>query len=323
MRRLELVAENAYKDKLIRGFCHLYIGQEAVASGLEASMTPEDLVITAYRDHAHMLTCGSDDVAILGELFGREVGCSRGKGGSMHMFTERFFGGNGIVGAQVPLGAGIALALKTKAANAGVDTPIVQVLYGDGAANQGQVFEAFNMAKLWSLPAIFICESNGVAMGTTVDRHAANTDFYTRGDTIPGLWVDGMDVLAVRDAGVWAKKMAQTEGPVLLETATYRYRGHSMSDPGTSYRSREDVKKVMTEQDAIELVRSRLIDSGVADAKELKAMEKEIRKSVEANRDEALKSPELPADELITDVYSVPPKGMFVRGVELNQSWRY
>lgn len=227
IRRMELVADGLYKSKLIRGFCHLSLGQEAIAVGMESSILKEDAVITAYRCHGMAYTRGASVHSILAELLGKSTGIAKGKGGSMHMYLSNFFGGNGIVGAQVPLGCGIAFAQKyQKFKN------VTIAAFGDGAADQGQVFEAYNMAMLWKLPIIFTCENNFYSMGTSVDRHSASTNYYTRGDFIPGIRINGMDVMAVREAFRWARKWVLEHGPLILELQTYRYSGHSMSDPG-------------------------------------------------------------------------------------------
>ncbi|KNC45998.1 pyruvate dehydrogenase E1 component subunit alpha [Thecamonas trahens ATCC 50062] len=323
-RRLELVAESAYKQQLIRGFCHLHIGQEAIPIGMEAAISKADSVITAYRCHTLLKARGASDVEILAELLGREAGCSRGKGGSMHMYGPEFYGGNGIVGAQIPIGAGLALAHKHANAKAADDAKRIAVaLCGDGAVPQGQVHEAFNMAALWKLPVIFCVEDNQFGMGTSVSRSNANTEFYTIGHgVIPGVQVDAMDPLAVKAAFQWARQATIDNGPTILQLKTYRYRGHSMSDPGTSYRTRDEVKEVQKSRDVIEGIRARVIDAGIADAAELKAIEKDIRKTVEAALEEAKASSELPASELITDIYvdKESQKG-FVRGVSLDKSW--
>jgi len=230
IRRMELVADNMYKSKLIRGFCHLSLGQEAIAVGMEASIQKDDSVITAYRCHGMAYTRGASVHSILAELLGKSTGLAKGKGGSMHMYLHNFFGGNGIVGAQVPLGCGLAFAHKYR------NTKCIAVAaFGDGAADQGQVFEAYNMAMLWKLPIIFVCENNFYSMGTSVDRHSASTDYYKRGDFIPGIRINGMDILAVREAFRWAREWVLEQGPIILELQTYRYSGHSMSDPGKLY----------------------------------------------------------------------------------------
>nr|XP_022286731.1 probable pyruvate dehydrogenase E1 component subunit alpha, mitochondrial isoform X2 [Crassostrea virginica] len=265
IRRMETMAGNLYKAKQIRGFCHLYSGQEACCVGMEAAITPEDAVITAYRAHGWTYVRGISPLGVLAELTGRASGCAKGKGGSMHMYTKNFYGGFGIVGAQVPLGAGIAYAMKYS------NQPNICVtLYGDGAANQGQLFEAYNMAKLWNLPCIFVCKNNGYGMGTSVERASASTNYYSRGDYIPGMRVDGMDVLAVKEATKFAKEFALNHGPILIEAATYRYHGHSMSDPGTSYRPREEIKKVRETRDPITMFKRRITDCDLVTPEELK-----------------------------------------------------
>jgi len=310
MRRLEIAADNLYKAKEIRGFCHLYNGQEAVCTGLEAALTKEDHIITAYRDHTFQLGRGDTPRRILAELTGRRSGCSAGKGGSMHMYLreKNFYGGNGIVGAQVPVGAGIAFAQKF------LKTGRVAVaLYGDGAANQGQVFEAYNMAAIWQLPVLFVCENNHYAMGTAVNRAAATPNFYTRGDYVPGLWIDGMDVLAVKAGVQWAAEYARKTGPLVLEMNTYRYVGHSMSDPDTTYRTRDEKDKVRQTNDPINKVRSRLLDNQLATEEELKQIETDIKKEIDDAVEHAKAAAWPPLDDTYTDVYTHPTP---VRGVE-------
>jgi pyruvate dehydrogenase E1 component alpha subunit len=238
-------------------------------------------------------------MGVLAELTGRQSGCARGKGGSMHMYSPNFFGGNGIVGAQVPLGAGVALACKYKD-NGGVCFS----LYGDGASNQGQVFEAYNMAYLWKLPCIFVCENNGYGMGTSAERSSSNTEYYTRGDALPGLWIDGMDVLAMYEGSRFAIEHATKVGPIVLETATYRYSGHSMSDPGTSYRTRDEIQEVRQKRDPITNFRDRLVDSGLASAEELKKIDVDIKKEIDEITKKAKADKEIGVHELTTDVYS-------------------
>ncbi|MGF7146979.1 pyruvate dehydrogenase E1 component alpha subunit [Sphingomonas zeicaulis] len=301
IRRFEERAGQLYGLGLIGGFCHLYIGQEAVAVGLQSALeVGKDSVITGYRDHGHMLAYGIDPKVIMAELTGREAGISRGKGGSMHMFSteHRFYGGHGIVGAQVSLGTGLAFGHKY--AN---DGGVAMAYFGDGAANQGQVYESFNMAELWKLPIIFVIENNQYAMGTSVNRSSAEDQLYRRGESfrIPGIQVDGMDVLAVRGAANVAVEWVRSgKGPILLELKTYRYRGHSMSDPA-KYRSREEVQAVRDKSDPIEGVKRELEALGVGEDA-LKDIDKEIRKIVSDAAEFAEVSPEPPLSDLYTDV---------------------
>ena len=303
IRRFEEKAGQMYGMGLIGGFCHLYIGQEAVVVGVQAAMGPKDTVLTSYRDHAHMLACGMEPKGVMAELTGREGGYSKGKGGSMHMFShdKRFYGGHGIVGAQVPLGTGFAFAHRY------LDEDAVSITYlGDGALNQGQVYEAFNMAALWSLPAVYVIENNKYGMGTSIERSSAkSTELYNRGQAygIPGIQVDGMDVLAVREAAEKALGHARSgKGPYIMEMLTYRYRGHSMSDPA-KYRSKEEVQKVRQERDPIERLRAIMVDQKVMDEAKLKALDKEVKGIVSEAADFAQTSPEPNPSELYTDVY--------------------
>ncbi|MBC7163409.1 MAG: pyruvate dehydrogenase (acetyl-transferring) E1 component subunit alpha [Roseovarius sp.] len=301
IRRFEEKAGQLYGMGLIGGFCHLYIGQEAVVVGLEAAAEEGDRRITTYRDHGHMLACGMDPRGIMAELTGREGGYSRGKGGSMHMFSieKRFYGGHGIVGANVPLGAGLAFADRYLG-----NDRVTFTYFGEGAANQGQVYETFNMAALWALPVIFVIENNQYAMGTAQKRSTSTPDIYTRGAAfgIPGEAVDGMDVLAVKAAGDKAVAHCRAgKGPYILEIKTYRYRGHSMSDPA-KYRTREEVQKMREEKDAIEHVRSLMLSGGHATEDDLKAIDREIKDIVNKAADFARESPEPAPEELWTDI---------------------
>jgi len=300
IRRFEERAGQLYGLGLIGGFCHLYIGQEAVAVGLQSAMNDKlDSVITGYRDHGHMLAYGIDPKLIMAELTGREAGISKGKGGSMHMFSveHKFYGGHGIVGAQVPLGTGLAFAHKYRG-----DGGVCLAYFGDGAANQGQVYEAFNMARLWDLPVIYAIENNQYAMGTSVARSASEPDFYKRGESfrIPGVQVDGMDVLAVRGAAEMALEWVREKGPIILELMTYRYRGHSMSDPA-KYRTREEVQEVREHRDPITQVERELEKMGVK-AEELKAIDKQIKEIIVEAAKFAEDAPEPDPSELYTDV---------------------
>ena len=301
IRRFEEKAGQMYGMGLIGGFCHLYIGQEAVVVGMKMATTPNDKVITGYRDHGHMLACGMDPKGVMAELTGRRGGYSKGKGGSMHMFSKEknFYGGHGIVGAQVALGTGLAFASQYDG-----DGSVSVAYFGDGAANQGQVYESFNMAELWKLPVIYVIENNRYAMGTSVTRSSAQTDFSRRGISfnIPGEQVDGMDVRAVRDAGQRAAEHCRSgKGPFILEMQTYRYRGHSMSDPA-KYRTREEVQKMRDQQDPIEQVRTRLLKEHGMTEEDLKGVDAKIRAIVSEAADFAQSDPEPDPSELWTDI---------------------
>jgi pyruvate dehydrogenase E1 component alpha subunit len=303
IRRFEERAGQLYGMGLIGGFCHLYIGQEAIAVGMQAAKRDGDQVITGYREHGHMLAAGIDPRAVMAELAGRADGVSRGKGGSMHMFSTGagFYGGHGIVGAQVSLGTGLALANRYRN-----DGKVAFVYFGDGAANQGQVYESFNMAELWRLPVVYVVENNQYAMGTSLARSSSETHLYRRGASfnIPGQEVDGMDVVAVRAAGLAAAEHARSgAGPVILEMKTYRYRGHSMSDPG-KYRTREEIDEVRKTRDPIEHLQERLEADGLADDAAMKAIDAKVKAIVADAAEFARAAPEPDAAELYTDVYT-------------------
>lgn len=303
IRRFEEKAGQLYGMGDIGGFCHLYIGQEAVVVGIEAAAKEGDQRVTSYRDHGHMLACGMDPKGVMAELTGREGGYSRGKGGSMHMFSaeKNFYGGHGIVAAQVPIGAGLAFANKYR----GNDN-VSFAYFGDGAANQGQVYETFNMASLWKLPCVFVIENNQYAMGTSLKRASSSEEFYTRGQAfgIPGEAVDGMDVLAVKEAAEKAIAHCRAgNGPYILEMKTYRYRGHSMSDPA-KYRTREEVQKMREEKDPIDHVRDIILTGKHATEDDLKNIDKEIKATVNEAADFARTSPEPAEAELWTDIYA-------------------
>jgi pyruvate dehydrogenase E1 component alpha subunit len=302
IRRFEEKAGQMYGMGLIGGFCHLYIGQEAVVVGMKMAMADGDQMITGYRDHGHMLACGMDPKGVMAELTGRRGGYSKGKGGSMHMFSleKNFFGGHGIVAAQVPLGTGIAFANAYRGGQ-----NVCVTYFGDGAANQGQVYESFNMAELWKLPVVYVIENNRYAMGTSVSRSSATTDFAKRGSSfnIPGKQVDGMDVRAVKAAADEALAWCRAgKGPTILEMMTYRYRGHSMSDPA-KYRTKEEVDKMRTEHDPIEQVRKRLLDKKWAGEDELKKIDASVRAVVNEAAEFATHDAEPDPAELYTDVY--------------------
>ncbi len=302
IRRFEERAGQLYGMGLIGGFCHLYIGQEAIAVGVESIKRPGDEIITGYRAHGHTLAAGVDAKAVLSELTGRATGVARGKGGSMHMFSSEhdFFGGHGIVGAWVPIGTGLALANRYRG-----DDKVCFTFMGDGAVNQGQVYEAFNMAELWKLPVVYVIENNQYAMGTSVERASAETHLFRRGASfnIPGEEVDGMDIEAVRDAAGRAADWARFgKGPYILEMKTYRYRGHSMSDPA-KYRTREEVDSIRKTRDPIDHLRDKLEQRGLADEGMLKAIDAEVKKIVAEAADFARTAPEPEPKDLYTDVY--------------------
>ena len=301
IRRFEEKAGQMYGMGLIGGFCHLYIGQEAVVVGIQAALNSQDSVITTYRDHGHMLACGMNPNGVMAELTGREGGYSRGKGGSMHMFSKEknFYGGHGIVGANLPLGTGIAFAHKYKG-----DGGVCLTYFGDGAANQGQVYESFNMAALWDLPVIYIIENNRYGMGTSIERASSSDNFIVRGEAfgIKGMQVDGMDVVKVNEAAITALEYVRAgKGPYVLEMQTYRYRGHSMSDPA-KYRTKDEVQKIRTEKDPIASLKETLIALKLADEETLKVMDKEVRERVNLAADFGQESPEPKPAELYTDI---------------------
>ncbi|MBP2227067.1 pyruvate dehydrogenase (acetyl-transferring) E1 component subunit alpha [Azospirillum agricola] len=300
IRRFEEKAGQLYGMGLIGGFCHLYIGQEAVVVGIQAALNEGDSVITSYRDHGHMLACGMEAKGVMAELTGRRGGYSKGKGGSMHMFSreKNFYGGHGIVGGQVPLGTGLAFAHKYAK-----DGGIAAVYCGDGAINQGQVYESFNMAALWKLPVLFVIENNKYAMGTSQERASAG-ELHQRGAAygIPGYQVNGMDVLEVKAAAdQWVKYVREGNGPVILEMKTYRYRGHSMSDPA-KYRTKEEVEKMRSESDPIDQLKAKLLAGNHADEEKLKEIDRAVKAIVTESAEFAQQSPEPDVSELWTDI---------------------
>jgi len=306
MRRMEITCDNEYKARNIRGFCHLYDGQEAVATGIQSAFDKEDSWITSYRCHCVALARGGTVSSVIGELFGVIDGYSRGKGGSMHFYNKKmnFFGGQGIVGAQVPVGAGLAFANKYKA-KPGEKMNVAIACYGDGAANQGQCWEAANMSALWKLPMIFCIENNRYGMGTSIDRHSSIQDYYKMGNAIPGIRIDGMNVLAVREGMRFVKDYCGSgNGPMFVEMMTYRYHGHSMSDPGTTYRNREEIAFTRSTKDPLEFVKKCLKDAEFMTEAEIKDMEKKIRKDVAAEVVKAKSSTVPPLEELTKHIFA-------------------
>ena len=313
MRRMEITCDNEYKARNIRGFCHLYDGQEAVATGIDAAFDDADSWITSYRCHCIALARGGSVKQVVGELFGNAIGLSKGKGGSMHFYNKKhnFFGGQGIVGAQVPIAAGLAFANKYNAAP-GEKMQVAIGCYGDGAANQGQIWESANMAALWKLPMIFCIENNQYGMGTSIDRHSSIQDYYKMGNAIPGLRIDGMNVLAVKEGIRFAKDYCGSgNGPMYIEMMTYRYHGHSMSDPGTTYRNREEIAFTRSTRDPLEFIKKCLTDANVATPEELKEIEKRIRKEVQKEVMEAKAAPTPELSSLLDHIYAtgLEPQG--------------
>ena len=301
IRRFEEKAGQLYGMGLIAGFCHLYIGQEALVVGMHNVIKDIDKSVTSYRDHGHILLAGTDPKAIMAELTGRATGCSKGKGGSMHMFDieNNFYGGHGIVGAQVPVGTGMAFSSKYKD-----DGSIVLTYFGDGALNQGQVYESFNMASLWKLPVIYIVENNRYSMGTSIERHCSVKDLSKKGESfgIPGIKIDAMNILEVMKKGKEAVEFVRSgKGPILIEMETYRYRGHSMSDPG-NYRTKDEVAEMRQEHDPIDSYKAYLLKNKLCDEKDLKAIDKEVKLIVEEAAEFAKNSPEPDPSELYTEV---------------------
>ncbi|GJQ74024.1 hypothetical protein Trydic_g18948 [Trypoxylus dichotomus] len=313
-RRMENSISNLYKAKLIRGFCHLYPGEEAVAVGIKSRLGPKDTVITSYRCHVWTYVMGSSSLSVIAELLGRESGCSRGKGGSMHIYHDNFYGGNGIVGAQVPLGAG--LAFKHKYTN---DGGMCYAIYGDGASNQGQVFEAFNMAKLWNLPVVFLIENNLYGMGTSAARSSSNTNYYQRGDLIPGILVDGSDIVAMRSATDFINQLVKDgKGPILMEALTYRFYGHSMSDSDTTYRTRDEVKKMRDTADPLTIFKAKAVEAGLLTEEETKKILDDAKKEIDGAVAKVKTDKEIPLAELTYDIYSATLEGKVRKTVHDN-----
>jgi len=322
MRRMEITCDTEYKARNIRGFCHLYDGQEAVAVGVNAAFDDNDSWITSYRCHCAALARGGTVESIIAELFGFDQGQTRGKGGSMHLYNKakNFYGGQGIVGAQVPVGTGLAFAARYTTPP-GEKMPVSIAMYGDGAANQGQVWESANMASLWKLPMIFCIENNQYGMGTSVERSSSNYEYYTMGNTIPGVKMDGMNVLAVREGMKFVKEWcASGNGPLYVEMNTYRYHGHSMSDPGTTYRNRDEIQAMRSARDPIEFLKNVMVENDLATQEELKAAEKRIRGEVTDALKRAKAGNPPPLEELYTHIYTDGEKPGYIRMPNMTKS---
>lgn len=320
MRRMEIVLDNLYKAREIRGFCHLYDGQESICLGIEEAVTFEDCLITAYRDHCQAYARGDTVHQVIAELMGKRTGSTKGKGGSMHFYRKKtnFYGGHGIVGAQTALGTGLAFSLKYK------NQPNVSItMYGDGAANQGQLFEAANMAALWKLPCIYVCENNNYAMGTSTARGAASTDYYKRLAPVPGIRFEANNVFAVREVTKFAKEYAIKEGPICLEMKTYRYHGHSMSDPGVTYRNKQEIDDYRKNKDPISFVKNIILEHKCATEDELKDIDRKIKKDIEDTVEQVRKDAYPDADDLVKDIYIEENANnrMIIRGVEYDKSF--
>ena len=326
MRRMEIICDTSYKDRQIRGFCHLYDGQEATATGIQAAFTQEDCWITSYRCHCVALIRGSSVSQVLSELFGMHEGSTKGKGGSMHFYNKEnnFYGGQGIVGAQVPIGAGLAFACKYNT-KLGDKMPVALAAYGDGAANQGQIWESANMAALWKLPFILCIENNKYGMGTSIERHSFNGNYYTMGNTIPGVKMDGNNVFAVREGMKKIKEYCgYGNGPIYVEMDTYRYHGHSMSDPGVGYRSRDEVIESRKIRDPIEYIKNIILENELMKKDELKKHEKDVKNSVDKEAEIAKSGTKPEVKELYSYVYSDGKGGSetpnFIRMPDLDES---
>lgn len=317
-RKVEFEADNLYKNKQIRGFCHLYIGQEAIALGMHEGTTFEDCLITAYREHCQAMSRGHSPKQILAEMMSRSTGATQGKGGSMHYYNKKnnFYGGHGIVGAQIPMGTGLAFALKYKKNN----TNACFTLYGDGSTNQGQLLEASNMAGLWKLPVVYVIENNKYAMGTSLNRHNHHNPIFTKFSGFPGAKVDGQCVFGMREWTKYCKNEVIKNGPMFLEIDTYRYQGHSMSDPGISYRSKEEVNEFKHTRDCITKIKEHILNNKVATEKDLKDIDLKIRDEVEAIAEECHKDPFPESKEMFTQLYDNQDK-MFIRGCDLETSF--